>query len=253
MSIMDTMNLNCAVLHNEESVLRQMEGYINKFPFLTLCGCYESPIDALKAYYDQRVDVYFIGLYSAKKDLVDGMDFARLLASSTRVIFLADTDQYASACFRLDALDYFSGEISFSVFSQAVFKSVRWFTGQDKKAKFSIRGTKENALPVICVRANSKILFLELSKIYCVEGCGDYVKVFCTDMDRAVLTLCSMKYMESKLPKVDFIRVHRSFIIQKRYIRAVGNNNIQLVNGREIPVGDAYRKQLNDYLSCQMC
>ena len=74
-----------------------------------------------------------------------------------------------------------------------------------------------------------------------------------TDMDRAVLTLCSMKYMESKLPKVDFIRVHRSFIIQKRYIRAVGNNNIQLVNGREIPVGDAYRKQLNDYLSCQMC
>lgn len=250
---MDKMNLNCAVLHGDESVLRQMEGYISKFPFLTLCGCYESPIEALKAYYDQHVDVYFIGLHSVKNESVDGMDFARLLDSSTRVIFLADTGQYAAACFRLDALDYLFGEISFSVFSQAVFKAVRWFTGQEKKMELSAKGTKENDLPVICIRANSKILFIELNKIYCVEGCGDYIKILCTDMDKAILTLCSMKYMESKLPKVDFIRVHRSFIIQKRYIRAVGNNNIQLVNGREIPVGDAYRKQLNDYLSCQMC
>lgn len=250
---MDKMNLNCAVLHDDKSVLRQMEGYISKFPFLTLYGCYESPIEALKAYYDQHVDVYFIGLCSVKKESVDGMEFARLLDSSTRVIFLADTDQYAAACFRLDALDYLSGEVLFSVFSQAVFKAVRWFTGQEKKVKLSMEGVKENALPVICVRANSRILFLELAKIYCVEGCGDYVKVFCTDMDRAVLTLCSMKYMESKLPKADFIRVHRSFIIQKRYIRAIGNSNIQLLNGRDIPVGDAYRKQLSDYLSCQLC
>ena len=104
---------------------------------------------------------------------------------------------------------------------------------------------------MICVRADSRILFLELSKIYYMEGCGDYIKVFCTDLDRPVLTLCTMKYMESKLPDKDFVRVHRSFIVQKRYIRAIGNT-ILLVNGREIPIGDAYRKRLTDYLSEQM-
>ena len=107
-------------------------------------------------------------------------------------------------------------------------------------------------MPVICVRADSKILLLELDKISCVEGCGDYVKVFCTDLERPVLTLCTMKYMESKLPDTDFVRVHRSFIVQKRYIRSIGNV-IQLVNGREVPIGDAYRKRLADYLSGQMC
>ena len=245
------MNLNCAILHNDESVLSRMEDYVEKIPFLTLCGCYTNPIEALQAYYAQHVDVYFIGLHSVEDGNIGGMDFARLLASSTRVIFWADTDEYAAACFRLDALDYLSGDVPFSVFSQAVFKAVRWFTGQDEKPN-ALVGTKEQDLPVICVRADSKILLLELDKISCVEGCGDYVKVFCTDLERPVLTLCTMKYMESKLPDADFIRVHRSFIVQKRYIRSIGNV-IQLVNGREVPIGDAYRKRLADYLSGQMC
>ena len=244
------MNLNCAIIQNYEDVLRQMREYVVKIPFLTLCGCYANPIEAVHAYYEQRVDVYFIGLHSVKKGSIEGMDFARLLASSTRVIFWADTDQYAAACFRLDALDYLSGEVPFSVFSQAVFKAVRWFSGQDKKTNITEKPKEEN-LSVICVRADSRILFLELSKIYYMEGCGDYIKVFCTDLDRPVLTLCTMKYMESKLPDKDFVRVHRSFIVQKRYIRAIGNT-ILLVNGREIPIGDAYRKRLTDYLSEQM-
>lgn len=244
------MNLNCAILHNDESVLDRMREYVGKIPFLTLCGCYTNPIEALHAYYEQRVDVYFIGLHTVKKGSIGGMDFARLLASSTKVIFWADTDQYAAACFRLDALDYLFGEVPFSVFSQAIFKAVRWFTEHDKKLNVPAK-TEKDDLSVICVRADSRILFLKLDKICCMEGCGDYIKVFCTDLNRPVLTLCTMKYMESKLPDKDFVRVHRSFIVQKRYIRAIGNT-ILLVNGREIPIGDAYRKRLADYLSEQM-
>ncbi len=189
---MNEISLNCAVLHDDELVLQRMEGYIGKVPFLTLSGCYTSPMEALHAYYERHVDVYFVGLHEVEESAVSGMDFARLLTSSTRVIFLADTDQYAATCFRLDALDYLSGDVSFSIFSQAVFKAIRWFAGQDRKISMPIKD-KGNESSLICVRADNKILLLNLSNIYCMEGCGDYVKVFTTDLDKSVF--CPMRIL----------------------------------------------------------
>lgn len=246
------MNLNCAVLHTDESVLRMMKTYVGKFSFLKLCGCYTNPVEALKAYYEQKVDIYFIGLYPVKEGEIDGMDFCRLLPPATRVIFLADSGLYAAECFRLDALDYLMESVSFPVFSQSVCKAVRWFARQ-KRELLDVEDTrvmKTKNGSIICLRSNNRTLCFNLSDIYCVEGCGDYVKVYCADELKPALTLCSMKYMEEHLPVDDFIRVHRSFIIHKHYIRSIGRSSVT-VGQREIPIGDSYRKNLDSYLAGQ--
>lgn len=100
------MNLNCAILHADPEIAGRLEEYIGKVPFLSLHGKYGNPLEALKDYYETKVEVYFVGIYPVEEGEINGMDFCRLLSSSTRVIFITDTDRYAAECFRLDALDY---------------------------------------------------------------------------------------------------------------------------------------------------
>ena len=81
------MNLNCAILHADPEIAGRLEEYIGKVPFLSLHGKYGNPLEALKDYYETKVEVYFVGIYPVEEGEINGMDFCRLLSSSTRVIF----------------------------------------------------------------------------------------------------------------------------------------------------------------------
>ena len=122
------MNLTCAILHADQQVSEQLEVFIAKTPFLSLCGKYSNPIEALKGYYDNKVHLYFVGIGQEEMEGINGMEFSKLLSPFTRVIFIADTPRYAAECFRLDALDYLISEINFPIFFEAVNKASRWFS-----------------------------------------------------------------------------------------------------------------------------
>lgn len=245
------MNLTCAILHTDRQVREQLEMFIAKTPFLSLCGEYSNPIEALKGYYEKRVSIYFVGIQQEEMEGINGMEFSKLLSPSTRVIFIADTPRYAAECFRLDALDYLVSEISFLVFFEAVNKASRWFNlkGETGMPLSILPEKTQTELPkVIYVKSDSRIIRLAMSSICYIEGLGDYVKIYSKDEPKPVLSLCSMKYMEEKLPSDDFIRVHRSFIIRKDCIRMIEGNKIAL-DKRSIPIGEVYRKKLKSYIS----
>lgn len=174
------MKLNCAILHQDAGLQDQLMKYIEKVPFLCCCGAYNNALEALKAYYEKKVEVYFIGIGTVKEGEIDGRDFCKLLDLYTRVIFIADTDRYAAECFRLDALDYLVEGPDFATFFQAVSKASRWFSarengnlGEEKSAV-----SKVDVPKVIYIRADNRILRLELDCIDYIESCGDYVKVY---------------------------------------------------------------------------
>ena len=244
------MKLNCAILHQDAGLQDQLMKYIEKVPFLCCCGAYNNALEALKAYYEKKVEVYFVGIGTVKEGEIDGRDFCKLLDLYTRVIFIADTDRYAAECFRLDALDYLVEGPDFATFFQAVSKASRWFSarengnlGEEKSAV-----SKVDVPKVIYIRADNRILRLELDCIDYIESCGDYVKVYYRDMSKPILSLCSMKYMEERLPVDRFIRVHRSFIVQKSKIKVLDRGRI--VFGKEyIPISDSYKQELQIYLN----
>ena len=225
-----------------------MEEYIGKVPFLSLRGTYDNPLEALKDYYEVKVEVYFVGICDPEEGGIGGMDFCRMLSLPTRVIFVADTDRYAAECFRLDALDYLAGCFDFSVFFQSVSKAARWFT---LPAVPVATGEKKQAPDVpqsLYVRADSRIVRLTLKEIRYIEALGDYVKIYTQTDVKSIMSLCSMKCMEERLPEGEFIRVHRSFIVRKSYIDTIGSNTV-VVGGKEIPIGNAYREQVKRYVA----
>lgn len=243
-----TMNLNCAILHADAEIAERLETYISKVPFLTLLGKYSNPLEALKDYYETEVEVYFVGISPVEEGGICGMDFCRLLSTPTRVIFIADTEQYAAECFRLDALDYLVGAIDFAVFFQSVSKATRWFALQEVAPRQKTAAVPEESEKVIYVRSDNRIMRLELKQINYIEGWGDYVKIYYKDTPKPILSLCSMKYMEEKLPADEFIRVHRSFIVRKDCIHAIGRSTV-VIEEKDVPIGDAYREKVKGFVA----
>ena len=164
------MNLTCAILHADQQVSEQLEVFIAKIPFLSLCGKYSNPIEALKGYYDNKVHLYFVGIGQEEMEGINGMEFSKLLSPFTRVIFIADTPRYAAECFRLDALDYLISEINFPIFFEAVNKASRWFSLKGEAGMpFTVVPEKSQAdtsqpeMPkVIYVKSDNRIFRLDI-------------------------------------------------------------------------------------------
>ncbi len=98
------------------------------------------------------------------------------------------------------------------------------FAGGRRYVRLQHRQGPEEVPKVIYMRCDNRIMRLDLERINYIEGMGDYVKIFCKDSLKPILSLCSMKYMEEKLPANEFIRVHRSFIVRMDCISAIGRH-----------------------------
>ena len=193
------MNLNCAILHADPEIAGRLEEYIGKVPFLSLHGKYGNPLEALKDYYETKVEVYFVGIYPVEEGEINGMDFCRLLSSSTRVIFITDTDQAA-----------------------------RWFSLQDAGTSAPKQRQGPEEVPkVIYMRCDNRIMRLDLERINYIEGMGDYVKIFCKDSPKPILS---------------------SFIVRMDCISAIGRSTL-LIEQKDVPIGDAYRERVKGYVS----
>ena len=227
-----------------------LEEYIDKVPFLSLHGKYGNPLEALKDYYETKVEVYFIGIYPVEEGEINGMDFCRLLSSSTRVIFITDTDRYAAECFRLDALDYLMDGLNFSTFFQSVSKAARWFSLQDAGTSDSKHRQGPEEVPkVIYMRCDNRIMRLDLERINYIEGMGDYVKIFCKDSPKPILSLCSMKYNGGK----NFRRTNLSactVLLLSAWTASAPSGAAHCSSSRRMsPLAMLYRERVKGYVS----
>lgn len=209
------MNLSCAILHTDAQTARILEEYAGKTPFLTLCGTYTHTTDALKDYYERKVDVYFIGLGKSTELPGRRYQVPHLLPGNPQSITLV-----------LPAKDRASA----------------------KYPKANEHKEKNGSSDIIYIKAESRLIRLKLDHIYYIEAWGDYVKIFCSDEGKPILSLCSLKYMEEKLPSALFIRIHRSYIVRKACIRTIMQNSMHVV-GRELPIGEVYRKRVKELVS----
>lgn len=239
------MNLKCAIVDDEPLALGLLESYIKKTSFLELSGSYSSAIQAMKYLPEHPVDVLFLDIQMPE---LNGLEFSRMVPEDTRIIFTTAFDQYALDGYRVNALDYLLKPISYADFIEAINKAVRWFELQQKADKQTTNTEGENKQAYIYVKSDYKLIQIELNKILYIEGLKDYIKIHLENEERPILSLVSMRAMEEKLPADQFIRVHRSFIVQKQKIKVIDKGRI--VFGKEyIPISDSYKQELQNYVN----
>mgnify|MGYP000823220924 FL=1 len=155
-----------------------------------------------------------------------------------RQVFTTAFDQYAIDGYKVNALDYLLKPISYVDFLQAANKAVQWFE--------LLQQSKEE-IQSIFVKSEYKLVQIELSKILYIEGLKDYLKIYEEDSPKPILSLMSMKAMEELLPASRFMRVHRSYIVQKNKIRIIDRGRI--VFGKNyIPISDSYKQAFQEFL-----
>lgn len=240
------MTLRCALVDDEPLALSLLESYVRKTDSLELCGSYSSAIQAMKGLPEHPVDLLFLDIQMPE---LNGLEFSRMVSPNTRIIFTTAFEQYAIDGYRVNALDYLLKPISYSDFIEAVNKAIQWF---EMRKKAELPDTGQVSIPAdsnhIYVKSDYKIVQIELDRILYIEGLKDYIKIYTEDNPRPILSLTSMKTMEEKLPSSRFIRVHRSYIVQKQKIKIIDKGRI--VFGKEyIPVSDSYKQELQNYVN----
>jgi len=233
-------NIRCAVVDDEPLALGLMASYVKKTPFLELVGSYSSAIQAMNELPNHPADLLFLDIQMPE---LNGLDFSRMVPPQTRVVFTTAFDQYAIDGYRVNALDYLLKPISYPNFLQAAQKAQEWF----KLVEQGQQGASEEVLSIF-VKSEYKQVQVMLDDILYIEGLKDYIKIYEEGHEKPLLSLMSMKSMEEMLPSQRFMRVHRSYIVQKSKIRVVEHNRI--VFGKTyIPVGDNYKDDFQAFLN----
>ena len=240
------MKLTCAIIDDEPLAASLLESYALKTPFLELKGKYNSALNAMDALHNEPVQVLFLDIQMPE---LSGMEFSKMLPPETKVIFTTAFEQYAVDSYRVNALDYLLKPISYSDFLKAAQKACDWFESHQRKTEEPVTGTaNENEVERIFVKTEYKLVQIELNQILYIEGLKDYIKIYEENSPKPILSLMSMKSIEELLPASRFIRVHRSYIVQKDKIRIIDRGRI--VFGKNyIPVSDSYKQIFQDFLN----
>lgn len=228
------MNLNCVLVDDEPLALGLLESYVRKTPFLNLVGQYSSAVQAMRELPGKAVDLLFLDIQMPE---LDGLEFAKMVDARTRIVFTTAFNQYAIDGYRVNALDYLLKPISYVDFLQAANKALQWFE----------RVQRPEEIEHIFVKSDYKLVQIELKKILYIEGLKDYIKIYMEETAKPILSLISMKAMEELLPPARFMRVHRSFMVQKDKIRIIDRGRI-VFEKTYIPVSDSYKQAFQAFL-----
>ena len=241
------MIIKCAIVDDEPLAVELLASYVSKIPFLELCGKYTNATDALHGISEQPVDLMFLDIQMPE---LNGLELSKMVPESTRIVFTTAFDQYAVDGFRVNALDYLLKPISYADFLEASNKAMQWFQLVQQNEQPAAAPAVEEEPRSIFVKSEYKLLQINLDDIRYIEGLKDYVKIYTEQSPHPILSLMNMKAIEQLLPTSRFIRVHRSFIVQKSKIREIERNRI-VFGDVYIPIGDSYKQAFQDFINAK--
>jgi len=230
----------CTIAIDDEPLALQLvAGYIRKTPFLELVGTFDNPISAMEFLEKESVDLIFLDIQMPD---LSGTAFAKTLNDGPKIIFTTAYEKYALEGYKLDAIDYLLKPYGYEDFLNAAQKAKR-LIDLEQKAETTITSNSE----FLFLKSDYKIRRINFDDILYIEGLKDYVKVFLKNEPKAILSLSSLKTLETKLPEAMFMRVHRSFIVNVSLIHTIERSRI-VFGSVYIPISDQYKEKFQKYL-----
>ena len=234
------MNLQCFAIDDEPLALKQMCSYIEQTPFLKLLGSYKDAVLALEKINILQPDLLFVDINMPH---LNGMDLVRSLHHPCMVIFTTAYDRYALEGFQVDAVDYLLKPISYTAFLKAANKALKLYNADTKQTLETLPGNDEG----LFVKSEYRVVRIRYNEIKYIESMREYVRIHLTD-NKPVMTLLSMKALEEKLPPRQFMRVHRSYIVNLSRINIIERNRIIFDKDVYIPISEQYKEAFQQFI-----
>lgn len=222
------MKIRSIVIDDEPRAHCVLENYLARMADIDLCGKFLNARAALTYLQEHRVDLIFLDITMPE---VDGFRFLQSLASAPCIVFTTAHPEFAFESYDYDAIDYLKKPIPFERFARAI-----------QKVRMALQGTLRSLPNHIDLRVDGELKRFEFSKVNYFQSLGNYIKVI-TD-ERMYVTQITTKEIEGSLPRELFIRIHKSFIINRTKLQGVARDEIR-ISGVSLPIGKTFKKYVN--------
>ncbi|GGG50768.1 LytR/AlgR family response regulator transcription factor [Epilithonimonas arachidiradicis] len=224
--------INCIIIDDEPLAVKLLENHISKIDSLKLVATAKNAIEAYQILQTKPVDLMFLDIEMPN---LNGIEFLKSLHQKPKTIFTTAYREFAIEGFELEAVDYILKPITFERFFKSVERVLRNISYNEQVEDFII--VKSNGL-------NRKII---LSDLLYFESQGNDVKIILENEEK-IVTKNKITDLENSLADKGFVRIHRSFLINSKYVTAFNNNEI-ILNKYNLPVGRSHKKEFEDFVA----
>ncbi len=234
------MKYSCLLVDDESLALRLLEDYVLKIPQLEIIGKCQNALSALQILQSKPVDILFLDIQMP--DLT-GIELLKIIKNKPAVILTTAYADYALEGYQLDVTDYLLKPIPFERFVQAANKAMEWcnFKNRTSLTQPPINNNAPVSNDYFFVKSDYKQIKIFYADILYIEGLREYVSIYTGD--KRIITLETLKNMEVLLTDQNFLRVHKSYIINKSRVNALNGNMVEL-GKQKIPIGKSYKAEV---------
>ncbi|MHC5352942.1 LytR/AlgR family response regulator transcription factor [Myroides sp. LJL115] len=246
--------LTCYILEDEPQAISLLEQYILKIPALELIGSSTSALQGVVFLQDNPVDLVFIDIQMP--DLT-GIQVMSILGSNQKYIITSAYSEYALEGYKHNVLDYLLKPISFNRFFSSYTKVKNllesFIVPKDLKElyrKSSREQTLERQEDFLFIKTDLKWVKIALSDILFVQGLKDYLQIHLEN--EKLISLGTMQGLLDKLKGDNFMRIHKSYIINLARIDSIERNRL-FIQQHIIPIGSTYQGEFQQWFEGNRC
>lgn len=233
--------MKCIIVDDEPLAIEILESYVARVDELELVGTFRNAIAAFTFVQQNPVDLIFLDIEMPK---LSGIEFLKTLKVHPKVIITTAYRDYAIQGFELEVVDYLLKPIPFERFLKSVGKVLS--SRPEISPVSGITPVQEN---FIYFKVDKKMVKTKIADILYIESIKDYVKVRTTEKE--IITQQKISYLDESLPRAQFLRVHRSFIVNTDRIDAYTATDVE-ISKFKVPIGRNYKNDVMKALSKQV-
>ena len=232
--------IKCIIVDDEPLAIELLTKHVAQVPELTLVATASNPIDALSILKSEQVDLMFLDI---QMPVLTGIELVKTLPDPPAVVFTTAYREHAVESYELNVLDYLMKPITFIRFLKSVNKFFDLNDKEPAKVEVVEKIEKEQAKSIY-VNVNKRYVKVVFEEIKYVESVKDYIHIH--TLNESVVTKEKISDFMTKLPD-SFIRVHRSFIVNRSMITAFTAQDVE-IGEKEIPIGTSYKEEVLNVL-----
>lgn len=237
------MSLKCIIVDDEPRAIEVLKEYTEQLASLVLLATFRNPVDAFDFVKQNTVDVIFLDINMPN---LSGIQFIKLLSNQPAIVLTTAYSEYAIESYQLDVMDYLLKPIEFDRFMQCANRLIDKLKPVNTNNDLLVSTVQLEPITYIFVKHGTKIERVEFNDILYIEGSGNYV-IYHT-VNGKIMALSKMSDTLDTLPAQDFIRIHKSYIINWDKVKSVENNHVY-IDAVKLSISSSYKKAVFDKIN----
>ena len=236
------MKLKCIIIEDEPIARKVLKEFVDEIDYLEFKGEAENPLKAIPLLNDKDVDIVFLDINMPK---LNGIDFLKTFKTDANIIITTANPMYAVEAFGLEVTDYLVKPISFDRFLKACNK-----VKELKELKHTLQARQNISGDHFFIKCENQIEKIFYDEMLYAEAMTNYVMLYTNT--KKMMVYITIKGLEEQLPSEQFLKVHKSFIVNISKVKSIEGNLLNIGNEKIAVSQNLREKVMNEIIKDKM-